>query len=188
MRPADERGGETVAIASGDLQIVFVRTGDRFSHRIAHLASSDTPLLASVEGQPDDPWPSSPPWQELHVERRGELQVALLVGRAGHSHWSMSVEPELAADGFLFDIACRTSGEVGFLGSTYRLAGGAMPVLAANGIHLGGGNELCVLTGEIELSGAGENRTARVRPLPRSDTSPQTIRWQYRLSRIPPKL
>lgn len=182
MPRADERGGETVAIASGDLQLAFVRSGDRFSHYLAPVGDSHAPWLASVEGLPDDPWPPSPPWQELHIECRGDQQVAMLVGRAGGSHWSMSVEPRTAEGGFLFDVACRTSGEVGYLGSTYRLGDAAMPVLTGKGIQLARGYELGALTGAIELLGGGHDRIARVMPLPREGASPQTIRWQFRLN------
>lgn len=174
--PAGDRATDRVAIASGDLQVVFVRSGDRFAHYLAHTAAHDEILLASVEGTDDDAWPASPPWQELHVERRGELLVALLVGRAGRSHWSMSVEPD--DHGLLFDVACRTSGKVDLLASTYRLVDAATPVIAGKSIRFAAECELHVLTGTIELSA---DLTARIVPPHHEPSTSQTIRWKYRL-------
>jgi len=69
--------------------------GDRFGHVIA-LAEGDAriELLRSVEGDHTHSWPPSPPLQEVHLEQRGDgASIALAVGKAGSSHWSLSVEP-----------------------------------------------------------------------------------------------
>lgn len=181
MPPASQRGTDTIAIASSELKIVFVRSADRFCHYIADSAAEEAALLASVEGAADDAWPPSPPWQEVHVERRGELQVALLVGRAGRSHWSMSVEPDAVENGLLFDVACRTSGQVGLLASTYRLGDAQAAVSLGNVVRFGAGYELQALTGEVEWSGTDGDRLVRIVPCRAEANSPQTIRWQYRL-------
>ncbi|MFM7073965.1 MAG: hypothetical protein ACKO38_19435 [Planctomycetota bacterium] len=78
-------------------------------------------LLESCEGQSGDIWPASPPLQQLLVESRAEAgQVALLVGMAGRSHWSLSVEPLADRIGFRFDAACRLSGPPEWLGHVWR--------------------------------------------------------------------
>jgi hypothetical protein len=96
---------------------------DRYSHEISLADGSRwIPILTSVEGSPMDEWPASPPLQSLHLEtRQGNRQLALLVGMAGRSHWSMSVELDLATARVTFDIACRTrAGAVEHLGSRYK--------------------------------------------------------------------
>ena len=81
-------------------------------------------LLASVEGTAAEPWPASPPFQQAHLESRpGGRQVVLLVGMAGSSHWSASVEIDPASDAALFDVACRMHGRADWLGSRYRVSG-----------------------------------------------------------------
>ena len=113
-------------LAAGRLQIEFFRQGDRYAHRIS-LAGDDRPveLLVSVEGgghvdgpnpnrpdcdYADDAWPASPPFQELRIEPRSDgRQVALLVGMAGRSHWSASVEADPQLGRFTFDVACRAA-------------------------------------------------------------------------------
>ena len=60
--------------------------------------------------------------QEVHLEDRNDgSRVALCVGRAGKSHWSLSVS--IAADGRSLDIqsACRVRETPGALGSAYEI-------------------------------------------------------------------
>ena len=117
---------DPVRLMSGPLTLTFEWQGDRFGHRItlqpqAPSSAGPTPLLASLEGTPDDLWPASPPLQECHVESRPDgRQVALLVGRAGRSHWSLSVLCDPAAGSFFFEAACRLSGDPAWLGSRYQ--------------------------------------------------------------------
>ncbi|MEL6110685.1 MAG: hypothetical protein AAFU85_32160, partial [Planctomycetota bacterium] len=96
-----------------DLQVRFDWEKDRYRHTVLRPAQE----LQSVIGD-DASWPATPPLQQLSVETIDEREVALGVGSAGTSHWSVSVEPTEA--GFLFDWACRTSETPGFLGSSYR--------------------------------------------------------------------
>lgn len=107
-------------LESAQLRLDLWRVGDRFTHRV-YAAGADVLLLASWEGEPDEVWPSSPPLQELHLETRpGGRELALLVGMAGHSHWSLSAELDAAAETLTFDVACRVRGPSGSLGSRYR--------------------------------------------------------------------
>ena len=96
-----------------DLQVQFVWESDRYQHCV-RLPSHE---LRSVIND-DASWPSTPPLQQLSIETIDGRDVALGVGSAGTSHWSVSVEPFEV--GFVFDWACRTSETPGFLGSTYR--------------------------------------------------------------------
>jgi len=85
-----------------------------------------TVVFESIEGTPEEDWPPSPPLQELHLEARPDgKQLALLVGMAGTSHWSLSVEFDAAAGTAVFDVACRVKRAPGGLGSRYRRSGSA---------------------------------------------------------------
>ena len=88
------------------LQVRFTRVGDRFAHCIEFVVARNAigvPLLTSVEGDNNSAWPPSATLQQLHIERRDGVgrsaetfsHVALMVGLAGRSHWSLSVEPEV---------------------------------------------------------------------------------------------
>jgi hypothetical protein len=107
---------------SDGLRVSFYLDGDRYTHRIDVLdeGNDSTCVLRSVEGHADQPWPASPPIQEVHLEDRPDgSRVALCVGMAGTSHWSLSVE--LSADGQQanFDVACRLRDTPETLGSEY---------------------------------------------------------------------
>jgi hypothetical protein len=107
------------------LQVDFRFRGDRFSHVVSLIGRGESPiaLLESVEGTATEAWPPSPPLQSLNIESLPDgRRVALLVGMAGRGHWSASIETLPHPAGFLFDIACRTTGSEGKLASTYRLA------------------------------------------------------------------
>ncbi|PQO38356.1 hypothetical protein [Blastopirellula marina] len=91
------------------LFVSFVKHQDRFGHVVALVQGEDcTPVFVSIEGaQDDDDWPESPPLQEVHLEQRGKNNVAMLVGKAGESHWSVAVEPTAEPGRIRFSIACR---------------------------------------------------------------------------------
>ncbi|KAA5545220.1 hypothetical protein FYK55_06020 [Roseiconus nitratireducens] len=111
------REGDTVS---------FVWHGDRFVHTV-RLGSFS---VASESADSDPTWPTSPPIQQLSIETLGGHPVALGVGGAGQSHWSLSVEP--TTDGFLFDCACRVKQQPGWLGSSYPTQPG-LSILAHDG-------------------------------------------------------
>ena len=81
------------------------------AHRIALVVGSELhELLASVEGDDQEVFPPSPPLQQWALtELGGGRQAALLMGMAGRSHWSLSVEPGTPEPLIRFDVACRTS-------------------------------------------------------------------------------
>lgn len=113
------------AIGAGKvcLRIEFIRHGDRFAQFISVIdaAGNAIPALESIEGTSKDEWPTSPPLQSLSIETLPDgRRAALLVGMAGGSHWSASVEPIAGEAALLFDIACRHSKAPIHLGSCYR--------------------------------------------------------------------
>lgn len=103
------------------LQVRFSWRQDRYSHTISKLiAGRLIPVFESVEGSSTEVWPPSPPLQQLSVEElRPATQVALLVGMAGKSHWSISVEPVSTRAAFVFDVACKSRDTAAQLCSGY---------------------------------------------------------------------
>jgi hypothetical protein len=162
-------------IESGDLRVVLLWRGDRFGHRIERVyGGARQVLLESVEGSPADDWPVSPALQSLHVEHRREGPVALLVGKAGASHWSASVEPLEATSGFRFDIACRTGQPPRNLGSTYRCQSSDAA-------------RLLVILPEGNASGSWEDWAPagsawRIAPIEIPPELPATVRWRYTIT------
>jgi hypothetical protein len=145
--------------------------------------SQFVPLLESVEGTPDDRWPPSPPLQSLHCEDRADgKRVALLVGMAGRSHWSLSLELDPVVGTVTWDVACRVHDEPGPLTSSYRVAQGAASMHAST-LSLSSGARRFRLrveaAGQLELSGASQivmHCNSAPGPLPR------TARWRYVLA------
>ena len=114
------------------LRVEFVWRGDRYAHviSVAHDSGKIEPLLESLEGTPADDWPPSPPLQNLHRETLPNGRPALLlVGAAGRSHWSASIEAVPDEPALAFDVACRHSGAAGWLGSRYRARAAAEAAL-----------------------------------------------------------
>ena len=150
---------------SGALRVRFVRCGDRWGHIVELVVEGGiVPLAESVEGGPEEDWPASPPLADLHIEDRPPGgQVALLVGKAGSSHWSASVELDAAGRQVTFDVACRLRIEPVWLGSTYSLLSARCLVTPFDGAAL------------VEL-GAGR---AVIRPAAADSAAPRTDRWRY---------
>ena len=119
-----------IIIEASDFRAVFEHSGDRWSHRI-EMKWGDrwVEILRSIEGGTEDAWPPSPPLQEANAtwieSDRNTGRVALLVGCAGGSHWSVAVEAvpfePAAAPTLTFDVACRTKNSPVALLSTYRI-------------------------------------------------------------------
>jgi hypothetical protein len=152
------------------LQILFERCGDRFRHGIrmreAPVAESS---VWSCEGGLEDDWPRSPPMQSLHLELGPNgKQRAMLVGMAGRSHWSMSVEADAANDRFLFDLACRVREIPPPLRSCYewqRQAGNGGPPILFEPVP------------PLEMIQTPDRIVLQV--VPQNISLPATIRWQY---------
>lgn len=136
------------------------------------------PVLATVEGTPADEWPASPPFQSLHVEARDDGRtLALLVGMAGHSHWSASVEIDAAARCVRFDVAARVrTHRPGPLTSSYRTTAAQRDPHTALRVEPG------QRFGPTHLEQSGEQIAIVARST--SDECPQTVRWDYRLQAV----
>lgn len=170
----------TVELTGGALRVRFMRIGDRYAHFIdACDAQGFHPVLESVEGTTtDDAWPPSPPLQDLHIEQRpGGVQVALLVGRAGRSHWSLSIALDASSHTILFDAACRTGERPLWLGSIYSCLSPGLHTLS----DCGRGLAMEMLEG-IDAALLNEERGTIALPARVAEQSGnQTNRWRYRI-------
>jgi hypothetical protein len=152
----------------GELRVAFDWRVDRYGHRIEQLVDGQwRPVLESLEGSSDDDWPPSPALQDIHIEERSTARVALLVGKSGTSHWSVSVEPIAARRAFAFDIACRIHRSPQWLGSVYRAIAGRPPPI-----------DIAPLPCETICHNEPPNQW-RIRPVEFAPQRPSTIRWRY---------
>ncbi len=167
-------------ITVGTFAVEFERSGDRFGHRV-WFVGSDEPrlLLESIEtDRPVDPaWPPSPPLQELHWETRASGdKVALLVGMAGKSHWSLSCRGDRASGTIVLDAACRVKQAPQWLGSSYRLG---------PGVEFDPERQVLQGACRLELGGArlwsAEPGVLAIAPDSTLDTLPATVEWSYML-------
>lgn len=168
------------------LQVRFTRPEDRYAHQISVCWEGlVVPILASVEGDDEDRWPDSPALQQIQLEERPQGPVALLVGMAGTSHWSVGIEAEPSNRQMVFDIACRAREVPLRLGSAYRtlipwIGGGPKSSLhcLASGAE---GPLVCELvpmdTTSADLRGSELRLHAEI-PL----HLPATVRWRYRIA------
>lgn len=156
--------------ASGvGLRLRLFRRFDRFAHEIVLVHGDEEHIaLRSIEGNDHDHWPASPPFQQvsLHLQERSR-RAALLVGMAGKSHWSGSMEADAARRQITFDIACRISEPPSWLGSQYEREAAPRPELGAAAIK--------ILSG-AELQASDSDRIA-VRALLAQPV--KTVRWRY---------
>jgi hypothetical protein len=162
-----------VVIECGVLRIEFVWSADRYCHRILASSPGVDCALSSREGKPDETWPPSPAFQSLHVEDRpGGVRIAMLVGMAGRSHWSMSVESDVARSRFVFDVACRVSEHPHWLGNSYDIPppdDGATSALQIEPM--------------LPATFMFENpRLAIINPPSGAGPLPRTIRWSYTIT------
>lgn len=166
-----------VRLEAGLLAIEFRKAADRYVHQVfAGHGGEERLLLESLEGGSDDPWPPSPPLQELHAERQADgRQVVMLIGRAGRSHWSLSVEP--VDNRLVFDVACRLSREADWLGSSYRTTSGT--AVEGGVVTLAGG---LLGTMSADFDGASLSLNAGVLQICAAcgaAPGPRTARWRY---------
>lgn len=181
---------ETPLVGGHALRVEFVWHGDRYRHLIAVARpdGSAVPCFESVEGGAADPWPPSPPLQSLSIETLPDgRRVALLVGMAGKSHWSASIEPSASGRSLVFDIACRVAGPNPILGSQYCLAGQPGAMLSPSGdgcrAEVSFGPVLAALATSSEagcaasIAAVGKGEWA-IRP-PGTPAVSATTRWKY---------
>lgn len=160
-----------VALVDGSKLVVeFENRGDRLGHTIWLVDAGGTKvgLLQSIEGSPQDAWPPSPPLQSLSIETLTDgRRVALLVGMAGGSHWSASVEGLVGKGELAFDMACRHAAGAGWLGSKYRVLSDM-----SHNLSIAGDVDVRAEAGEISVHPVGINDKAG------------TTRWRYILRLI----
>jgi hypothetical protein len=121
---------ESVTAGGHRLRVDFFKLSDRYGHRLSVVLRDEPgretmiPLAESVEGTSDDPWPPSPPLQSFSIETLADGRTAaLLVGMAGRSHWSASIDvkPDESVIGLIeFDFACRSAELPRSLACEYR--------------------------------------------------------------------
>jgi hypothetical protein len=102
------------------VRLCFVWSGDRYAQRLVVTDDGQEQFcFESLEGAPGEAWPPSPALQQLSFQPGvSGGQCALLVGMAGKSHWSLSVETNESS--LVFDVACRVQESPERLRSTYR--------------------------------------------------------------------
>ncbi|HZZ28802.1 MAG TPA: hypothetical protein VFE46_12440 [Pirellulales bacterium] len=173
----------SISVGTPALRVSFEKRDDRYIHQVSrHFPNGTGGLLISHESKPDDPWPTSPALQSLHLETQpGKGQIAMLVGMAGRSHWSMTVEVDATQNALLFDVACRVHESPLWLGSTYHglnQQGAAWP-LDYLSLSAWEGN-----ASEKQILIQFDRRSGNVRiPAPSAIGSfPQTIRWRYAIA------
>lgn len=189
---------QSVVLASDRWRLVFESQAGRCRSRVELRRGEQwVALLESIEGEDSDPWPPSPPWQETHLDQHAAAgPVLMLLGRAGTSHWSASVE--VAGPFAVFDCACRVKAAPQRLGQRYRLLFDAEVRSLDSELTLGGGP---LAPGErlmVRLvAQPGEQQRAEVEYLPAMReisiivassneagpqlTWPATLRWGFAL-------
>jgi hypothetical protein len=174
-KESGDKSPHSTVLDCGALRVAFDWRGDRYGHRVEQQIGGEwRPALESVEGSTNEDWPPGPPLQSLHIERRGAGHVALLVGKAGISHWSASIEPIGSRSAIQFDIACRIQRPPGRLGSIYRLARSSdQPIVQVAALPQ---DAICQFVEHQEMS------SWHIRPLATSSEHPCTIRWRYTIS------
>ena len=181
MRDHDPASLIATDSAGNGLRVDFVWQHDRYAHSIIAIIDGDElPLWQSVEGTEQDRWPPSPPLQQLSIEElRPGHRVALLLGMAGKSHWSVSVEPISGRCAFAFDVACRLRHTDSRLGSVYRGTGGT--ACDAARVTLDRAGRSCSLAGcgghQAGLVLSPDGTSVHIEP--QGAPTAATVRWQY---------
>ncbi len=161
---------------------------DRYGHQIATVHDPDKPILFVAElggGRAD--WPDSPPLQQISwMETTPGRRIALLVGMAGKSHWSVSIETDPSEVGLLFDVACRVHRFPEWLGTTYRcscpvrLESPHVAQFTAGGVD---GRITTELTDGTQRAAIEINEAClSIKPALDGVCAPHTVRWKYRIA------
>ncbi len=182
-----------VYLSAGVLSVRYSKVRDRLSHTIG-IVDGDTylPLLESIEGSEEEPWPASPPMQQMVEEcfLPGTSPVLLGIGLSGNGHWSTAIESQNSRL-LKFDIACKNSKGSTFFGSQYRILTHVQRSSRPNTIEILLDTkqlavsfivpriECSVSIGRLEFSDVER----RIRVSPNSELSSiQTHRWCYEIS------
>jgi len=185
---------QAVDVDGKGLRIVFRHQGDRYGHEIFWTdGDREVGVLRSCEGTSDQRWPLSPPWQSLELDG-GSMgrPTAFLLGMAGNSHWSMSVQVETARRRAVFDVACRLRQPPDFLGTSYEVIGDCELVPYQRGalVSLGESHGAALEKDTTPIAVAWDDAEAavdvhlenrRIELLPNGIASPfpTTVRWKF---------
>jgi hypothetical protein len=167
-----------VLAASDELRVVFDYRVARWGHTI-EVRREDEWIIAysSIEGTSSDDWPPSPAFQHIHLQNFSlNGPTALLVGKAGSSHWSAAIEADREAGALRFDIACRMSAEPTRLGSAYSSLHKHLPASTKPLI------ELATLNDTVHRVLDSSDTVFSVRVSNEFYPKPSTIRWKYAIS------
>ncbi len=188
---------ESNAPSSHTLRLTFEQAADRVAHRIEVLDPLGHRLaqLHSKEGTSADEWPASPALQSCSLQeiRPGE-SAAFLIGMAGKSHWSASVEAIPSQGELRFDFACRINAQPDWLGSTYITG---FPTNADSlhypemAIFRGSRSEIAAWIYGLDETVSGTQINGQELKLSCSENLlrfPQTLRWQYRICLKPNRI
>jgi hypothetical protein len=190
---------DTEILKDDHWQIHFVRHGDRWAHTIGVVRGDRLlPLLASIEGSEKDLWPPSPPLKDLHLHDANGNTTAMLVGMAGNSHWSVTVQLAKGDPAVKFDIACRIKDELpdtraaqkrlSSLSSSYRTMVCPTPESNQAATLMLDDVSVSVRVSSDPVAGnehtpdaivtTGDN-SVQIVPLPDAAALPRTVRWRY---------
>ena len=179
---------EAIGTDDTGLRATLKWVDDRYVQYVDWVAGNQSfRLLESVEGTADDIWPPSPVLQQLTLESRTQKrQVALMVGMAGQSHWSVSIENEPEERKLTFDVACRIAEPSSTLGSQYRTNSKIKLLAEDRGLELAVAGRDCQIL--LESTGRGESDliqfkkdVVKIVATERLLQYPDTIRWKYSL-------
>ena len=189
MNTCDTLQLETIDLAGWRLRVQFERCKDRYAHRVFLDSKQRSELLLeSIEGSDQDPWPVSPPFQQLSFqEQSNALNVALLVGMAGKSHWSMSVEVAADRPALIFDVACRCQQPAERLMSRYRISLACLPTSDPHtALFDVSGCKCSLLTETVDDSLPAQIQSSNqeisiVAATLSGEELPTTVRWKYKI-------
>ncbi len=162
--PPTDRQSQSLKLASGRLEIQFLRQAGRWAHCVTvdaiprwQSVEGDLPRGAGGSACTTADWPASPVLAEVDRVETNIGAALLAVGQIGRSHFSASVRP-LETDRLLVEIACRIHRPPGWLGSVYRS-------LHTAGLSRTAADWLAITPGKLN------------RP-----TLPTTVTWAYELT------
>lgn len=184
---ANDRPPPPQTLSSDLVAVVFTWHEDRWVHALharAPNGSHGPACWRTAMALPDeDPcWPWSPPLVELAEVACNAGPALVGVGRAGKSHYSVSITTEVAGT-VRFDFACRLVTAAGWLGSTYQQVAANPPALVIEPLE-GASAEA------ISAASAGPpagRHLLQIRPPAADDTpgggekSGVTTLWSYRI-------
>lgn len=191
--PCDVPGLELWCRGTSHVRLSFIWSGDRYAHRLEWVdGGSCVVCIESLEGADHQFWPPSPALQQLNVQSEvSGKPCALLLGMAGKSHWSASIE--VSGSTLIFDVACRVQQPAERLGSIYLIGRSCRPAAVRDDgscrILCATGHGTCaveVKTDEATLLCDQDQGRLTILPSKADNDGPTLVRWGYVLRWISP--